>query len=249
VSFAPPRRLRWSAITALLALLGLVVVAGALPAAAASSLNAGSALACASLHSTSGQYEAAMQCDGNLVVYGPGGPIWSSRTNNTPGTSLEVQTDGNLVLYGSGHVPVWSTNTTGSGASLVMQDDGNLVLYSSNGATWASKANSEGAINWFYDHRGATNYEGLCEKAVENAFGRNAVYPSARANWNARDHNTPFSAAPRGTLVFYNTSASAHVAISLGNGRVFSTSAAGGRIDISPIGWFQNPLGWGHSPW
>jgi hypothetical protein len=243
------RRLRLSALPALIALVGFVVVTGAVPAAAAASLNAGSALSCSSLHSNSGQYEAAMQCDGNLVVYGPGGPIWSSRTNGTAGTSLEVQTDGNLVIYASGHVPVWSTGTTGSGASLVMQDDGNLVLYSSNGATWASKNSSESAINWFYDHRGATNYEGRCEAAVENAFGRSYVYTTAKANWDARDHNYPYSAAPRGTLVFYNTSTAGHVAISLGNGQIFSTSASGGRIGISPIGYFQNPYGWGHSPW
>lgn len=95
---------------------------------------------------------------------------------------------------------------------------------------------------------GNTSYEGLCEKAVENAFDRSSVYPSARANWNARAQRTPYNAAPRGALVFYNTSTNAHVAISLGNGKVITTSA-GGRIGIVPISYFQNPLGWARAPW
>ena len=63
--------------------------------------------------------------------------------------------------------------------------------------------------------------------------------------------STPNSAAaPRGTLVCYRTSTSGHVAISLGNGTVISTSARGNVIGISPVtGWFTPLLGWAPSPW
>ena len=53
--------------------------------------------------------------------------------------------------------------------------------------------------------------------------------------------------APRGALVFYDTSSAGHVAISLGDGRVVSTSV-GDRIGIVATGYFQNPLGWTDSP-
>jgi hypothetical protein len=193
-------------------------------------------------------YTAVMQGDGNFVVYGPTGPIWSSHTNGTAATRATMQSDGNLVLYTATNVPVFATGTNGSGGNrLVMQSDGNLVAYGV-GAVWASNNSSERAIDWMYARLGNPSYEGLCEKAVENAFGRSAVYPSARANWNARAQRTPYNTAPRGALVFYNTSANAHVAISLGNGKVITTSA-GGRIGIVPISYFQNPVGWAWAPW
>lgn len=75
---------------------------------------------------------AAMQSDGNLVVYGstgvdepvpgvcqanpnptPGGSIalWSSRTNGNPNSRLVVQTDGNTVIYTPSNNAVWATDT------------------------------------------------------------------------------------------------------------------------------------------
>jgi cell wall-associated NlpC family hydrolase len=53
--------------------------------------------------------------------------------------------------------------------------------------------------------------------------------------------------APRGALVFYSTSAAGHVALSLGDGTVLSSSANGhiGRVSAN---FFQNPLGWKNVP-
>jgi hypothetical protein len=165
-----------------------------------------------------------MQNDGNLVVYARGGPKFATGTNSAANANpiLEVQDDGNVVVYAQGHR-----------------------------AIWASASKGESAITWFYNNRGSSFREGLCEKAVEEAFGYiNPHYLTARANWTARDKRTPYTAAPRGTLVFYSTSNDGHVAISLGNGQVISTSAPGRKIDVVPIsGWFQNPLGWAYSPW
>ncbi len=67
----------------------------------------------------------------------------------TPWTYLALQPDGNLVLYPPGGGPApWATGTNGAGgaattgASLQVQDDGNVVLYSSTGsALWQTATN------------------------------------------------------------------------------------------------------------
>ncbi|MEV7629654.1 hypothetical protein [Actinoplanes sp. NPDC089786] len=199
-----------------------------------------------SLISGNRRYQARMQSDGNFVVYGPNGALWSSNTRgNNP--RLVMQSDGNLVIYSDSGV-IFTTNTQRRGGNrLVMQDDGNLVMYGGS-AVWASMGSGERAIQWFYNNSGRTNYEGKCELAVENAFGTSGRFATARANANARPLQQPYSDAPRGSLVFYNTSAAGHVAISLGAGKVYSTSA-GGRIGIVPISYFQNPMGWSYAPW
>ena len=115
-------------------------------------------------------------------------------------------------------------------------------------ALHAHTAKVETAIDRFQSFVGTTRYEGYCERAVENAYGTQGNYGSARADWAARDQHTDFRNAPRGALVFYNTSANAHVAVSLGDGRVVSSSAHG-RVGIVPIDHFQNPLGWAPAPY
>jgi hypothetical protein len=213
------------------------------------------------LLSQSGSYTLAMQSDGNLVEYDSSGrPLWASGTSNNPGTILIDQSDGNMVLVAPGNTPIWSTNTSGhTGTALTIQNDANIVAYAPGQiAIWASGSGTtsntkvEAAIKWFMDRIGSTSWEGLCEKSVENAYGTTARYRSARANWNDRirlgQALYPYSAAPRGALVYYNTSSNGHVSISLGDGRVVSTSVKG-RIGIASISFFQNPLGWAYEPW
>jgi hypothetical protein len=211
-----------------------------------------------SLVSPGGVFALVMQTDGNLVEYGPGGPMWSS---NTPGSGssnrLVMQTDGNLVMYtASGAVP-FATGEVGSGSGdhLSVQDDGNVVQYGNGGAVFATKSSTERAIQWFYNRMGSTAYEGNCELAVENSFGTSKQYATAYIDWQHRAQHPNSTAAPRGTLVFYKTHFTGstwlgHVTISLGNGTVISTSASGQKIGISPItGWFTPLLGWAPSPW
>jgi hypothetical protein len=107
------------------------------------------------LKSNNGKYFAAMQSDGNFVVYSARGkngrnkdkPIWASNTQrkgNAP-FRLVMQNDGNLVLYDSSNSPKWNSNTYKKGNppfNVIMQDDGNLVLYDkSNSPKWASNTN------------------------------------------------------------------------------------------------------------
>jgi peptidoglycan/xylan/chitin deacetylase (PgdA/CDA1 family) len=92
------------------------------------------------LVSSGGRYRLVMQGDGNLVLYGPVGSLWSSRTF-VSGTQLVLQGDGNLVAYAPDGRAVWNSRTPGSGAvRLVVQADGNVVLYRSNGtAVWSTR--------------------------------------------------------------------------------------------------------------
>ncbi|MDH6108648.1 hypothetical protein P3T36_002431 [Kitasatospora sp. MAP12-15] len=81
----------------------------------------------------SGNYELAMQNDGNLVVYGPtGAALWYSGTANPGTTVADMQTDGNFVVY-SGSTALWNSHTWGNpGAYVCFQTDGNLVVYRPN---------------------------------------------------------------------------------------------------------------------
>ena len=97
---------------------------------------------------------------------------------------------------------------------------------------------------------GATAWEDYCELAVENSFGTSARYADALENWNSGTEvrHRDWRKAPRGALVFWRTSAHGHVAISLGDGTVLSTSA-GDRIGRVKVTWFKNPLGWKRADW
>lgn len=248
-------------------ILGLAMAAGLIVAAPLSAsaappaiLSSGGVLACGN-RLTSGEYRLEMQCDGNLVEYGPAGVVWSSRTNG-PADSyrLSMQGDGNLVIYTSAGRAIFATGTNvsaGTGAALELQDDGNAVVYGAGHvARWATKSKGEAAITWYYSRIGNTSYDSptrLCEKAAENAFGTGGVFNTASDNWRAvGSPRNGFMAAPRGTLVFYQTSSAGHVALSLGNGQVISSTSQNSRnaIGISPIsGWFSPGLGWSNSLW
>lgn len=95
------------------------------------------------LISPNGQHRAAMQGDGNFVVYRANGtPKWATATDGRAIGGIIMQGDGNLVMYDPAG-PVWASGTDGQpGAVLVMQDDGNLVIYGPNGAPlWATGTN------------------------------------------------------------------------------------------------------------
>ena len=112
---------------------------------------------------TAGRHaRAAMQTDGNLVVYSRKKVLWASGTG-ARGAHLTIQGDGNLVIY-KGKRPVWSRYAENQvvypghrlrpGVSvvsysaqsrLIMQTDGNLVMYGPGGTVkWAVSTNTPG---------------------------------------------------------------------------------------------------------
>jgi hypothetical protein len=92
-----------------------------------------------SVASTDGRFVFVYQTDGNLVLYGPGGPLWASNTAGQPAGVCVMQTDGNLVVYDPDR-PLWSSDTwQHPGSRLVVQNDGNVVIYTPAGqAVWST---------------------------------------------------------------------------------------------------------------
>ncbi|MGO1069061.1 S8 family serine peptidase [Lysobacter sp. CA199] len=92
------------------------------------------------LNSCDNRFHLAMQTDGNLVLYAPGGALWASNTGGIGPSSAVLQGDGNFVVYTGGFTPTWSSGTWGQPvAQLLVQDDGNVVIYSTSGvALWNS---------------------------------------------------------------------------------------------------------------
>ena len=86
------------------------------------------------------KYQAAMQSDGNLVVYTvpSGNVIWSSGTSGqgTGPYRFNYQSDGNLVVYDSTGKPLWDSKSNNASAisagSLGFNDSGHLTL----GSAW-----------------------------------------------------------------------------------------------------------------
>jgi pimeloyl-ACP methyl ester carboxylesterase len=82
--------------------------------------------------SADGRFRFVYQGDGNLVLYGPGGPIWATMTFGAG--RAEMQADGNLVVYDHNDIPVWASGTSGhDGAFLRVQTDGAVVVYRQDG--------------------------------------------------------------------------------------------------------------------
>lgn len=84
--------------------------------------------------SADGRYRLTYQGDGNLVLYGPSGPVWATMTFDAPGWA-EMQGDGNLVIYDHAQIPIWATDTSGhDGSYLRVQVNGTLVIYRPDGS-------------------------------------------------------------------------------------------------------------------
>lgn len=91
--------------------------------------------------STTKQYFALVQSDGNFVLYKSDSfkrdkPLWASNTWNSRNPrpfKLTLLDNGNLVLADKDGASVWTSNSANKGENgnhkLVLQNDGNLVLY------------------------------------------------------------------------------------------------------------------------
>jgi hypothetical protein len=192
----------------------------------------------------SGGYRLVMQTDGNLVLYGPGGPLWASYTRSD-GAVLVNQGDGNLVIYTRDRQgTLWSSRTNGRGAGrLVAQGDGNVVLYGSGGPTWSTYTNggvsrmaASGALafaraqlgKWYqYGGAGPTTYDcsGLTQKAYQSVGV--GLSRTTYDQWNQGRQISRAELQP-GDLVFSNNRG--HVAIYVGNDEVIQALKTGTQI-------------------
>jgi lysozyme len=94
------------------------------------------------LESANRQYRLAMQTDGNLVEYGNGRALWSTRTSHNNGASLRMQSDGNLVLYSASGQALWWSGTSGygSGGQFNVGNGGALGLKFGSQWLWSNGA-------------------------------------------------------------------------------------------------------------
>jgi len=92
----------------------------------------------AQLDAGDGHFRAAMQTDGNLVVYDDGGAaLWSSKTNGVSVSGANLSASGNLSVVRTDGSSAFTSNTSAQHARLIMQADGNLVLYAGT-AVWST---------------------------------------------------------------------------------------------------------------
>ncbi len=88
------------------------------------------------IRSVNGAYFAAMQKDGNFVLYTAAGKAkWWTRTN-VPGSKLVVRPDGNVQVVAPDGTVKWQSRVTGVGVErLTLGDDGKLKV---NSGTWTA---------------------------------------------------------------------------------------------------------------
>ena len=84
------------------------------------------------LYSPSKNYLAAMQPDGNLVIYQQTA-VWDTKTSRQGKGPfcMRLQTDGNLGLYDSTNKPSWYSNSYGRGQgpySVALQNNGSFQI-------------------------------------------------------------------------------------------------------------------------
>jgi outer membrane protein assembly factor BamB len=91
------------------------------------------------LYSANRGFHLTMQSDGNLVEYGPAGPVWSTSTNPS-GSYASMQADGNFAVYTAAGTPLWASNTAANaGAYLLLTNAGELEVVSPlAGALWSN---------------------------------------------------------------------------------------------------------------
>jgi len=140
-------------------------------------------------------YRLIMQTDGNLVVYGPGGALWSSRTSGTD-NRVVMQGDGNLVIYTPANSPLWYTGTSWAGSTLSVQSDGNTVMYTGTTPLWAT--------SWHWQRGEFQGFPagdfGNCTRYASERFGQfSGFFPALSGDGHAQNWND--AAAREGWLV------------------------------------------------
>ncbi|RSM62859.1 CHAP domain-containing protein [Amycolatopsis sp. WAC 01376] len=116
--------------------------------------------------------------------------------------------------------------------------DGDLAIQGAGDGTPA------GAVQWFKNRIGSTAYQGLCEKAVENAYGTTGVWASANAHWNGASPKHTTGTPPKGSFVYWNISQWGHVGIADGSGGIYASSIGGKIGHASSVHYFNNYRGW-----
>ena len=111
-----------------------------------------------------------------------------------------------------------------------------------------SNPRADKAIAWYSSRNGSTAFQGYCEMAAENSFGKTSVWASATADWNdavSRGAAHPGDLnPPKGALVFWDLAAPyGHVGVARGDGYFWATSV-NGAIGLAKLPYYSNYRGW-----
>lgn len=118
-------------------------------------------------------------------------------------------------------------------------------------AGYRNPRTSEQAVAWALSQVGVSRDAGYCLRFVDLAYGRTSGPASAYLVWTGspaslhRTSGTP----PRGALVLWSSAIGrghGHIAISLGDGRMVSTTS--GAVSILPIRGFSDSAYYGWMP-
>ena len=114
---------------------------------------------------------------------------------------------------------------------------------------YSNPRTADGAVQWALSQVGVNRDSGFCLRFVNLAFGRASGPPSAFLVWTRSPpalHHTS-GVPPRGAVVVWSSAIGGghgHIAISLGDGRMVSTTE--GPVSVVPIAGFADAayLGW-----
>ncbi|MET7276668.1 CHAP domain-containing protein [Kribbella sp. NPDC005582] len=114
----------------------------------------------------------------------------------------------------------------------------------------ASNPRADKAIAWYAARNGSTAFQGYCEMAAENSYGKTGIWASAKADWNdavARGAAHPGDLnPPKGALVFWDLAAPyGHVGVARGDGYFWATSV-NSQIGLAKLPYFNKYLGWAY---
>jgi uncharacterized protein YraI len=105
------------------------------------------------------------------------------------------------------------------------------------------------AIAWYAARNGSTAFQGYCEMAAENSYGKTGIWASAKADWNdavARGAAHTDLNPPKGALVFWDLAAPyGHVGVARGDGYFWATSV-NSKIGLAKLPYFNSYLGWAY---
>jgi cell wall-associated NlpC family hydrolase len=146
-----------------------------------------------------------------------------------------------------------SLGTTGSLGSLGgLASLGSVSSLSAPGSPGAASGSGAQAIAWARSRLGRQDWNGLCERFVEEAYGTSGVFPSAAAAQSMITHRgkDAWRSAPAGALVYFAPDATngfnGHVGIALGGGRMISATPSGVREErLDTPYWAERFAGWG----
>jgi cell wall-associated NlpC family hydrolase len=191
---------------------------------------------------------------------------------NRSTVTLQCGISGDAATGGHGRTTNWARTASGSFVSAAFLDPASAVARLSACPATADVANAPAAttaprlartatnlrasvaqaIAYATNRVGAVRDVGWCLKFVANAYGFDgAGFQSAWYNYTVfkRWHLVATAGTPpRGALVWYGPGplGQGHVAISLGDGRIVSTTSNGRAVGIQPLSYRGDYKGWSY---